>query len=109
VFRATTLEIALDRGQIEDWFGSSFICWLLAIALFGWIATVIWEMPKEPVIDFRLLANRNFAIANVLFFVFGLGLFGSTTLIPQILQSLYGYRAIDALKLPGSVLESRRG
>jgi DHA2 family multidrug resistance protein len=35
-------------------------------------------MPKEPVIDFRLLANRNFAIANVLFFVFGLGLFGST-------------------------------
>jgi DHA2 family multidrug resistance protein len=45
----------------------------------------------------------------VLFFVFGLGLFGSTTLIPQILQSLYGYRAIDALKLPGSVLESRRG
>jgi DHA2 family multidrug resistance protein len=41
VFRATTLEIALDRGQIEDWFGSSFICWLLAIALFGWIATVI--------------------------------------------------------------------
>jgi DHA2 family multidrug resistance protein len=92
-----TLEVALDRGQIEDWLGSSFICWMLALALFGWIATVIWEMrAKEPVIDFRLLANRNFAIANVLFFVFGLGLFGSTTLIPQILQSLYGYRAIDA-------------
>jgi len=94
---SATLEIALDRGQIEDWFGSSFICWMLALALFGWIATVIWEMrTAEPVIDFRLLANRNFAIANVLFFVFGVGLFGSTTLIPQILQSLYGYRAIDA-------------
>ena len=51
---------------------------------------------KEPVIDFRLLANRNFAIASVLFLVFGFGLFGSTTLIPQILQSLYGYRATDA-------------
>ncbi|HTS47975.1 MAG TPA: DHA2 family efflux MFS transporter permease subunit, partial [Bryobacteraceae bacterium] len=94
---SAALEIALDRGQIEDWFGSSYICWLLAIALLGWIATVIWEMRvSEPVIDFRLLANRNFAIANVLFFVFGIGLFGSTTLIPQILQSLYGYRAIDA-------------
>ena len=58
---------------------------------------MIWEMRvKEPVIDFRLLANRNFAIASILFFVFGFGLFGSTTLIPQILQSLYGYRAIDA-------------
>jgi MFS transporter, DHA2 family, multidrug resistance protein len=46
--------------------------------------------------DFRLLASRNFAVASVLFFLFGFGLFGSTTLIPQLLQSLYGYRAIDA-------------
>src|SRR5579863_5388700 len=94
---SATLEVALDRGQIEDWFGSPFICWMLGLALLGWIATIVWEMhAKEPVIDFRLLANRNFAISSVLFFVFGLGLFGSTTLIPQILQSLYGYRAIDA-------------
>jgi DHA2 family multidrug resistance protein len=94
---SAALEVALDRGQIEDWFGSALITWLLAIAALGWIATVIWELrAKEPVIDFRLLANRNFAIASVLFFVFGFGLFGSTTLIPQILQSLYGYRATDA-------------
>jgi DHA2 family multidrug resistance protein len=91
------LEVTLDRGQIEDWFGSTFICWMLSIAVIGWIATVFWELKrKEPVIDFSLLANRNFAIATVLFFVFGFGLFGSTTLIPQMLQSLYGYRAIDA-------------
>ncbi len=94
---SATLEIALDRGQIEDWFGSPFICWMLGLAVLGWIATVVWELRvKDPVIDFRLLANRNFAISGVLFFVFGVGLFGSTTLIPQILQSLYGYRAIDA-------------
>jgi DHA2 family multidrug resistance protein len=91
------LEVALDRGQIDDWFGSSFICWMLGIAIIGWIATVAWELSlNEPIIEFRLLANRNFAIASVLFFLFGFGLFGSTTLIPQILQSLYGYRAIDA-------------
>jgi DHA2 family multidrug resistance protein len=51
---------------------------------------------EDPVMDFRLLGNCNFAIATVLFFIFGFGLFGSTTLIPQMLQSLYGYRAIDA-------------
>jgi DHA2 family multidrug resistance protein len=91
------LEVTLDRGQIDDWFGSTLICWMLAIAIIGWIVTVFWEIRlKEPVIDFRLLANRNFAIAAILFFVFGFGLFGSTTLIPQMLQSLYGYRAIDA-------------
>src|SRR5882724_8266800 len=94
---SAALEVALDRGQIDDWFGSPFICWMLSIGVLGWIATVVWEIRlKEPVIDFRLLANRNFAIATVLFFVFGFGLFGSTTLIPQILQSLYGYRATDA-------------
>jgi MFS transporter, DHA2 family, multidrug resistance protein len=91
------LEVALDRGQIEDWFGSPFICWMLGIGLIGWIATVVWELcAKDPVIDFRMLATRNFGIASLLFFVFGFGLFGSTTLIPQMLQSLYGYRAIDA-------------
>lgn len=94
---SAALEVALDRGQIDDWFGSSFICWMLAIGVLGWIATVVWEMRlKEPVIDFRLMKSSNFAIANALFFVFGFGLFGSTTLLPQILQSLYGYRAIDA-------------
>src|SRR5262249_27366398 len=94
---SAALEVALDRGQIEDWFGSSFITWMLAIAVFGWIATVVWELRlKEPIIDFRLLASRNFAIANILFLLFGFGLFGSTVLIPQILQSLYGYRATDA-------------
>jgi len=94
---SAALEVALDRGQIEDWFGSPFICWTLGIGVVGWVATLVWELRiKEPVIDFRLLANRNFAIATILFFVFGFGLFGSTTLIPQMLQSLYGYRAIDA-------------
>jgi DHA2 family multidrug resistance protein len=94
---SAALEVTLDRGQIDDWFGSDFITAMFAIALFGWIGTIVWELRvKDPVIDFRLLQNRNFAIASILFFVFGVGLFGTTTLIPQMLQSLYGYRAIDA-------------
>jgi DHA2 family multidrug resistance protein len=91
------LEVSLDRGQIDDWFGSGFIITMILVAVFGWVGTILWELyVKEPIIDFRLLTNRNFAIASVLFFVFGIGLFGTTTLIPQMLQSLYGYRAIDA-------------
>jgi MFS transporter, DHA2 family, multidrug resistance protein len=50
----------------------------------------------DPIIDLNLLRNRNFAVACSLYFLFGFGLFGSTTMIPQLLQSLYGYRAIDA-------------
>jgi DHA2 family multidrug resistance protein len=94
---SAALEVALDRGQIDDWFGSSFICWTLGIGVIGWVVTVVWEMRlKEPIIEFRLLKSRNFAIASVFFLVFGFGLFGSTTLIPQMLQSLYGYTATDA-------------
>jgi MFS transporter, DHA2 family, multidrug resistance protein len=94
---SAALEVALDRGQIDDWFGSNFITTMIVVAVLGWIGTVLWEAHvKDPIIDFRLLKSRNFAIASILFFVFGIGLFGTTTLIPQMLQSLYGYRAIDA-------------
>ncbi|MDW5267091.1 MAG: DHA2 family efflux MFS transporter permease subunit, partial [Edaphobacter sp.] len=94
---SAALEIVLDRGQIDDWFGSSFIAWTFAIALICWSIAIYWELQHDdPIIDLHLLANRNFFIAAALYFIFGFGLFASTTMIPQVLQSLYGYRAIDA-------------
>ena len=94
---SAALEISLDRGQIDDWFGSRLITTMIFVAVFGWVAIVFWEVRHpNPIIDFHLLERRNFAIASALFFIFGIGLFGITTLIPQMLQSLYGYRAIDA-------------
>jgi MFS transporter, DHA2 family, multidrug resistance protein len=94
---SAALEILLDRGQIDDWFGSTFISWMFVIAITCLVTAVFWELHhKDPVIDFHLLKTRNFAIASLFYFIFGFGLFGSTTMIPQLLQSLYGYRAIDA-------------
>jgi DHA2 family multidrug resistance protein len=94
---SAALEVMLDRGQIDDWFGSPFIWWMFAIAIACLGTAIFWELrQKDPVIQLRLLKSRNFAIANIFYFVFGVGLFASTTMIPQILQSLYGYRAIDA-------------
>jgi MFS transporter, DHA2 family, multidrug resistance protein len=91
------LEVLLDRGQIDDWFGSAFITWMFVIGVVCLVTAVFWELHHtDPVIEFRLLKIRNFGIACVFYFVFGFGLFASTTMIPQILQSLYGYRAIDA-------------
>ena len=94
---SAALEVFLDRGQIDDWFGSSLILGMFVIAIVCLTSAVFWELNHaDPVIDFRLLKARNFAIASGFYFLFGVGLFASTTLIPQILQSLYGYRAIDA-------------
>lgn len=94
---SAALEVLLDRGQIDDWFGSSFIVSTFVVAALCLTAAVFWELRvPDPVVDFRLLKIPNFAIANFFYFLFGVGLFASTTSIPQILQSLYGYRAIDA-------------
>jgi MFS transporter, DHA2 family, multidrug resistance protein len=94
---SAALEVMLDRGQIDDWFGSAFIRWMFAIGATCIVTAVFWELnQKDPVIEFRLLKSRNFAMANLFYFIFGFGLFASTTMIPQILQQLYGYRAIDA-------------
>jgi DHA2 family multidrug resistance protein len=94
---SAALEVLLDRGQIDDWFGSHFIVAMFVIGVGCLSFAVYWELhQKDPVIDFRMLKVRNFAIANVFYFIFGFGLFASTTMIPQLLQSLYGYRAIDA-------------
>jgi MFS transporter, DHA2 family, multidrug resistance protein len=91
------LEVVLDRGQTEDWLESGFIVVLLSIAVLALITAAFWEWRHpDPVVEIRLLADRNFAIANFFYFLFGFTLFGSTVLIPQMLQTLYRYTATDA-------------
>ena len=66
---SAALEVLLDRGQIDDWFGSTFICWMFATGVLCLGTAVFWELrQKDPIIDLRLLANRNFGIAC--FFLF---------------------------------------
>ena len=92
-----SLEVVLDRGQTLDWLESRFIVVFLFISTVALIAAAIWEWRHpDPVVEIRLLADRNFAIANAYYFLFGFALFGSTVLIPEMLQSLYGYTATDA-------------
>jgi len=91
------LEVVLDRGQTEDWFESNFILMFFTVAIVALIIATVWEWRHpDPVVEIRLLGERNFAIANFFYFLFGFTLFGSTVLIPQMLQSLYGYTATDA-------------
>jgi MFS transporter, DHA2 family, multidrug resistance protein len=66
----------------------------LAVALVSLVAALYWELQHpDPVVEIGLLKNRNFAIASFFYFLFGFVLFGSTVLIPQMLQSLFGYTA----------------
>jgi DHA2 family multidrug resistance protein len=87
-------QIVLDKGQESDWFGSSLILTMFSIGVPVLIAFFLWEWYHEdPIVDVRLLKNRNFGTAVFFSFVLGIVLFGSTVLIPQFLQTSMGYTA----------------
>ncbi len=88
------MQIILDKGQREDWFASGFIRTFFVFMLIGLVAGVIWELrTKDPVVDFKMLKNRNFAIATIAMFFLGFVLYSTTMLIPEMLQELLGYPA----------------
>ncbi|MEY2615562.1 MAG: transporter, family, multidrug resistance protein, partial [Verrucomicrobiota bacterium] len=101
------LEVVLDKGQEDDWFGSPFITAFTLISVTALGIAVVWELHhKDPVVDLTLLGNRNFALASALFFLFGFILFSSTVLVPQLLQSLDNYDATSAgmVLTPGALV-----
>ena len=91
------LEIFFDRGQRLEWFASPLIIFSAIVAAASLIGLVIWELNHDdPVIDLRLLKNRNFAATVAIMLLVGMILFSTTQLIPQMLQQVLGYSALDA-------------
>ena len=93
-----TLEVVLDKGQEDDWFGSSFIVLFTVLAVVGLIALIAWELREgkrenRPILNLRLFASRNFSTSFLMMFVFGFTLYATTVLLPQLLQTLMGYTA----------------
>jgi MFS transporter, DHA2 family, multidrug resistance protein len=91
------LEVFLDEGQREDWFASHLMVVSCAIACAALVAAVLWELyHSEPVVNLRLLRDRNFAMATSTMFVLGFVLYASTMLLPVFLQTLMGYDALHS-------------
>jgi DHA2 family multidrug resistance protein len=86
------LQIMLDKGQEEDWFGSPFILTLAVVAGVCLVSLVVWEwFQKSPIVEVRLYRNFNFLSANAMMFVLGILLFAALVMMPQFLQTLVGY------------------
>ena len=86
------LQVLLDKGQQDDWFGSNFITTLVVVSAVCLISLVIWEWyQKAPIIDVRMFKNFNFAFSSLMMFTLGILLFSSLVLMPQFLQTLVGY------------------
>jgi DHA2 family multidrug resistance protein len=91
------LQIVLDKGQEKDWFGSPLITFALIFAVITLVAWIIWEWHHpQPIVELRLLKNRNFACAVFFLFVLGIVLYGTTVLLPQFMELELGYPAVTA-------------
>ena len=92
-----TLQIILDKGQEVDWFGAVWLRWFSGISLVAMICFIAWELwTPSPIVNLRVLKNRNFAVGCGLYACFGAVLYAMVTLQPLFLQTLLGYTALDA-------------
>lgn len=94
VIGVASFQYFLDKGHESDWFASDLILTVFIVGVTTLTAFFLWEWYHEnPIVDVRLIQNRNFGTAVFFSFVLGMVLFGSTVLIPEFLQSSLGYTA----------------
>jgi MFS transporter, DHA2 family, multidrug resistance protein len=98
------LQLFLDRGQVDDWFASDTICCLFMVFLVSFTYFLIhcWRSPN-PIINLRLFADRNFAFGTLIMAFFSASILGCITLLPQMLETLFGYTS----ELSGLIMAPR--
>lgn len=100
------LEVMVDRGEDDDWFGSTFICWMGVFAAIGIIGAIIWLLKTDkPIVDLRVFKDRNFAVGTFLIGALGAVLYAAAVIVPQFAQQVLGYTAyLSGLVLsPGGI------
>jgi MFS transporter, DHA2 family, multidrug resistance protein len=92
-----SLQIILDRGQEDDWFGATWLRWTTLLC----IITLVWFIvhclrARTPLVDLHVLRDRNFAVGCLLMVLFGLCVYSTITVLPLFYQELLGYTAFTA-------------
>jgi DHA2 family multidrug resistance protein len=88
------LEVVLDRGQEDDWFGSTFIITCTVISGLAFLLLIPWEVTRRnPVVDPRMVATRQFGSCFLVMLATGAILLATTQFLPQLVQEDFGYTA----------------
>jgi len=91
------LQISLDRGEEVNWFSAVWLRWFMGVSTVAMLAFIAREFCAEhPIVDLRILKNRNFAVSCVISTLYGIIIFTLITLQPMFLQQLLGYDAFSA-------------
>ena len=103
-----SLQYVLEEGNRKDWFNDALILRLSLVSAVSLITMVWWEMSKRnkhPVINFRVLHNRDLSASIFLFVVLGFGLYGGTFLFPLFTQGILGFTPTETglTMLPGGI------
>src|SRR5215472_10719733 len=91
------LQIILDKGQEDDWFGATWIRWAFATLIIAFILFVVRQFRHgQPLVDLRVFRHRNFTLGCLLIALFGAAIYGLVTLLPLFYQELMRYTALAA-------------
>lgn len=91
------LQIMLDKGKNLGWFDSSFIVLMACLSALGCIGLIIHEIySSNRIIDLSLFRLRNFTIGSLCIVTAYMVYSGSIVLLPQLLQEVYRYDAIQS-------------
>lgn len=86
------LQLFLDRGEVDDWFSSTTICWLCMIFIAAFILFIVHSIKtKNSIINLRLFKDWNFALGTLAMAFFAASFLGCLTLLPQMQETLFGY------------------
>lgn len=102
-----SLQYVLERGEADDWFDDRAILYLTIVAAISIPLFLWWELKTDsPVMDLRVVKNRNLAVGSILVFIIGYGLFTSILLFPLFAQRIVGYTATKTgnILIPGGAI-----
>ena len=91
------LQVILDKGQEDDWFGAAWIRWAAAILVTSlfWFIVHCWRA-NHPIVNLHILRNRNFAVGCLLISMLGVAIYITITMLPLFYQEVLGYTALTA-------------
>jgi DHA2 family multidrug resistance protein len=101
-----SLQYVLERGQIEDWFGSQTIVIMTIISACTIVAFIVRQLRDEtPLVDLSVFRSRSFTAGNIIGVVSGFGLYGSALMMPLYYQNVMGFTAMGTglALLPGAI------
>ncbi len=101
------LQIMMDRGSDDDWFGSPFIVLMALLAFLGIAGAIGWLLiAKKPIVNLDVFKDRNFTAGCAMIAAMGSILYASAVVIPQLAQQVLGYTATWAglILSPGGII-----